>query len=80
MREPVASLHHANHKNEAGEAREILIAKPLVFANYFSDADKATHVVSTGGAIIPVIESPTFVAGICFDINKTQTDQQGELL
>jgi len=61
----VARLHHANHQNEDGSPREIFISKPLVFATYYSDADKATHVVSTAGAIIPVIESPDEVVKAC---------------
>ena len=61
----VARLHHANHQNADGSHREILISKPLVFATYYSDADKATHVVSTAGAIIPVVESPDEVVKAC---------------
>ena len=72
----IARLHHANHKNADGTHREILISKPLVFATYYSDADKSTHVVSTAGAIIPVVESPEDVAKAC-GLNITKENQNG---
>lgn len=51
------SLTHANFK------REILVVSSLIFSAYHSDAGKCTHVLSTGGAIIPVLETPEVVMG-----------------
>jgi hypothetical protein len=45
------SLTHANL------GREIIVAREMVFAIYHSEAHKATHVLSSGGAIIPVSET-----------------------
>lgn len=57
----IAKLTHANTK------REILVAVPLIYSSYFSDASKCTHVLSAGGAILPVIEEP----GVVMDfVNK----------
>lgn len=69
----VISFKHANFKTDDGVHREILIAKPLIFATYFSDKDKATHIVSSGGAIIPVLEAPDEVAQLCgYTLNKNE--------
>lgn len=51
----VLKLTHANTK------RDIFVASPLVFACYYSDASKCTHVLASGGAIIPVTETPEIV-------------------
>lgn len=52
---PTTTLTHANTKVQ------IEIALPLIFAAYYSEASKCTHVLATGGAIVPVLESPDFV-------------------
>lgn len=49
------SLTHANTN------REILVTRELVFSIYYSEAHRATHVLSSGGAIIPVSESVNVV-------------------
>jgi hypothetical protein len=45
-------LTHANHNNS------VYIAVPLFFCAYYSTGHKCTHVMATGGAIVPVSESP----------------------
>ncbi len=45
------TLTHANHK------KPIYVDGALLFAWYYSEAHKATHIVSTAGAILPVSES-----------------------
>lgn len=49
------SLTHANTK------QPIYINSNLLFAWYWSEAHKATHLVSTNGGMIPVSETPTQV-------------------
>jgi hypothetical protein len=51
----IAKLTHANTK------AEVFVAVPLVFASYYSEATKCTHVLAAGGAIIPVSEDPKTV-------------------
>lgn len=53
----IAKFTHANTK------QEVHIALPLVFSSYYSEATKCTHVLATGGAIIPISESPELVMG-----------------
>ena len=47
----IIKLTHAN------DSQEILVAGPLLVSAKFSDADKCTHVMFTGGAMIPVKEN-----------------------
>lgn len=53
----VVAFTHANTN------REILVAIPLVFSAYYSETSKCTHVLSNGGAIIPVTARPEDVMG-----------------
>lgn len=75
MENVVVSLHHANHKGADGKHREILVSRALAWATYFSDADRCTHVVATGGSIIPVTETPEQVAALCGFKNTTLTKE-----
>lgn len=43
---------HANLKTP------VYIDLALVFAAYYSEGSKSTHVVATGGAVLPISESP----------------------
>lgn len=45
-------LTHANTK------QEIYVATRLVFAYYYSESNRCTHVLAAGGAILPVKQSP----------------------
>jgi hypothetical protein len=55
------TLTHANLKSEEGGPLEIFVATNLIYAAYHSKAGKCTQVLSTGGAIIPVLENPQLV-------------------
>lgn len=47
----ILDLTHANFK------RPISVNSELLFSWYFSESHLATHLISTNGGIIPVIES-----------------------
>lgn len=48
----LVQLTHANYKTS------IYLTKQTMFSWYFSEAQKCTMVIATGGAMIPVLESP----------------------
>jgi len=59
LNDMVVPLHHANIKGPQGaEPQTIYVSKTLFFAAYYSEVNKCTHVLSSGGALIPVIETP----------------------
>ena len=49
------TLTHANTH------REIVVVKEQIFAVQYSEAHKATHIISTGEAIVPVAENVSVV-------------------
>ena len=52
------NLPHANMRDENGKPVNITLVKMLISGWYYSTASKCTHVVSNGGAIVPVLSSP----------------------
>lgn len=50
MNDLILAFTHANN------SKPIYVARPLIFSVYYSEANKATHIVANGGAIIPVSE------------------------
>lgn len=48
----LTKLTHANLKTP------VFVDLDLVVAWYFSESTKSTHIVATGGAMLPVSESP----------------------
>ena len=63
------NLTHANLK------KDISINRDLLFAWYWSEAHKATHLISTNGGAIPVLESKEEVDRIFF---SNQEPTKGE--
>lgn len=65
-------LKHANLKD--GETpRIVALATPLIFAIYYSDAHKCTHVLSAGGAIMPVLNTKNEVLILMEKANANYT-------
>lgn len=48
--------------NHANLATPVYIPESLIFAHYYSPGNKATLLVASGGAIVPVSESPEEVS------------------
>lgn len=49
---PVLKFHHAN------TLKEVTIIRDMIFTWFLSDAHKSTLIMGTGGALIPIAESP----------------------
>lgn len=62
---------HANTK------REVLITVEHVYAIQFSSAHQATHIISTGGAIVPVAESVETARGRIYNNNGQTMAENG---
>lgn len=62
-------LTHANHKTT------VYIASDLVAGFYFSPGNQCTHVVASGGAVFPAMESVEDVQRL---LTKEKKDDSGQ--
>jgi hypothetical protein len=63
------TLTHANLKTK------IVLVKELIAGFYWSEAHKATHIVATGGAVFPALESVDDVERL---LNKEENENDNE--
>jgi hypothetical protein len=49
---------HANMRDEKGLPVPITVVKEHVFSWYYSTSSKCSHIVSTGGSVVPVLAKP----------------------
>lgn len=55
---------HANLRDEKNMPTLVFVALHQIYSFYFSETHRCTHIVSTGGAIIPILEGTSVVEQI----------------